>query len=69
MFLILLSGVAEKFDHFKEIGVDAIWLSPIFQSPMVDFGYDISDFTEIDSIFGTMEDFEMLSAKLKSIGE
>lgn len=52
--------------YFIETGIEAIWLSPIFTSPMVDGGYDISNFTEIDSIFGTMEDFDSLIKTLKS---
>lgn len=54
--------------HFQETGIGAIWLSPIFKSPMADFGYDISDFVSIDSIYGTMEDFLSLQKKLKSLG-
>ena len=46
----------------KSLGVDAIWLSPIFPSPMADFGYDISDYTGIDPLFGTMADFDALLA-------
>ena len=41
-----------------ELGIDAIWLSPIFPSPMADFGYDISDYTDIDPLFGTLADFD-----------
>lgn len=55
-------------EYLKEIGVNATWLSPIFTSPMADFGYDIANFTEIDSIFGTMQDFEALMAKSRDIG-
>jgi len=55
-------------EHFHETGIGAIWLSPIFKSPMADFGYDISDFVNIDSTYGTMEDFLSLQMKLKSIG-
>lgn len=54
--------------HFQETGIGSIWLSPIFKSPMADFGYDISDFVSIDSIYGTMEDFLSLQKKLKSLG-
>ena len=43
-----------------EIGVEAVWISPFFTSPMIDFGYDISNFTDVDPIFGTMEDFKSL---------
>jgi len=56
-------------DHFSEIGVGAIWMSPIFKSPMTDFGYDISDFRNIDSTYGTMDDFLSLRKKLKSLGK
>ncbi|KAK9308580.1 hypothetical protein QLX08_001445 [Tetragonisca angustula] len=55
-----LRGVIQRLDHFTESNIDAVWLSPIFRSPMVDFGYDISNFTEIEPIFGTMKDFEDL---------
>ncbi|XP_068234691.1 probable maltase isoform X2 [Palaemon carinicauda] len=55
-----LKGITSKVDYFKEIGVGAIWLSPIYTSPMADFGYDIANFTDIDPIFGTMEDFDEL---------
>ncbi|XP_026808060.1 maltase 2-like isoform X1 [Rhopalosiphum maidis] len=63
-----LKGIEEMAGHFNETGIGAIWLSPIFKSPLVDFGYDISDFVKIDSTFGTMEDFSSLQKKLKSLG-
>ena len=62
-------GVTEKLDHLKDIGVQGVWLSPIFTSPMADFGYDISDFKSIDPLFGTMADFDKLVAKAKSLGK
>lgn len=55
-------------EHFQETGIGTIWLSPIFKSPLADFGYDISDFVSIDSTYGTMEDFLSLQRKLKSLG-
>jgi len=61
-------GIEEMAEHFNEMGIGAIWLSPIFKSPLLDFGYDISDFVKIDSTFGTMEDFSSLQKKLKSLG-
>lgn len=61
-------GIEEKAEHFKDIGVDCIWLSPIFKSPMADFGYDISDYNQIDSIYGSIENFVSLQKKLKSLG-
>ncbi|XP_030384957.1 maltase A3 [Scaptodrosophila lebanonensis] len=57
----------EKLEYLKEIGVTATWLSPFLKSPMADFGYDISDFTDIDPLFGTMEDFEALMARAKQL--
>ncbi|TDG41738.1 hypothetical protein AWZ03_011844 [Drosophila navojoa] len=62
-----LNGVTEKLEYLKEIGVTATWLSPFLRSPMADFGYDISDFKEVDELFGTMEDFEKLVARAKQL--
>jgi len=53
--------------YLKEIGITATWLSPIFTSPMADFGYDVANFYEIDKLFGTMEDFENLLARAKQL--
>jgi alpha-glucosidase len=55
-----LTGIVHRLPYLLTLGVDAIWLSPIFVSPMADFGYDIADYTGIDPLFGTMEDFEAL---------
>jgi len=55
-----LRGVAEKAGYLHDLGVGTVWLSPFFQSPMADFGYDISNFTAVDPIFGTMDDFKAL---------
>lgn len=60
-----LRGIAEKVPYLKEIGVDGVWLSPIFKSPMVDFGYDISDYRAIQPEYGTMTDFEHLAIECK----
>lgn len=68
LIYIYYTGIEEMADHFKETGIGAIWLSPIFKSPMADFGYDISDFKSIDSTYGTMDDFLSLKKKLKSLG-
>jgi len=62
-----LKGITEKADYLKEIGVTAIWISPMFKSPMADFGYDIADFRSIDPIFGTEQDFRELMDKLRSL--
>ena len=52
-----LDGIDSKLDHFVELGVDALWLNPIYESPMVDGGYDVENYTAIDKIFGNMTDF------------
>ena len=56
-------------DHFDYLGVEAVWISPVYCSPMVDFGYDVSDYTDIDPIFGTMSDFESLIAAAQRKGK
>ena len=55
-----LKGVIQKLDYISGLGVDAIWLSPFFTSPMKDMGYDVSHYTSVDPLFGRMEDFEEL---------
>ena len=55
-----LNGIASKLDYLKELGVDAIWITPCFPSPQVDFGYDVSDYEAIDPMYGTMKDFDHL---------
>ena len=55
-----LKGVTSKLDYVKSLGVDGVWLSPFFKSPMRDFGYDISDYRAVDPMFGTQGDFEAL---------
>ena len=57
-----LRGILRRLDYLVELGVDAIWLSPIYPSPMADFGYDISDYTDIDPLFGTLKEFDELLA-------
>ncbi|MGW1426129.1 alpha-amylase family glycosyl hydrolase [Bradyrhizobium manausense] len=63
-----LAGILRRLPYVKSLGVDAIWLSPIFPSPMADFGYDISDYTGIDPLFGTMADFDALLAAVHENG-
>jgi alpha-glucosidase len=55
-----LKGIIERLPYLESLGIDAVWLSPIFPSPMADFGYDISDYTGIDPLFGTMADLDAL---------
>ena len=63
-----LQGIISKLDYLKDLGVDIVWLSPIYQSPLADEGYDISDYYAIDPRFGTMEDMEELIAEAKKRG-
>ena len=63
-----LPGIIEKLDYLKDLGVDIIWLSPCYRSPLADQGYDISDYYDIDPRFGTMEDMDCLIAEAKKRG-
>ncbi|MGD0987264.1 MAG: alpha-glucosidase [Candidatus Sulfotelmatobacter sp.] len=56
-----LNGITAKLDYLKDLGVDAIWISPCFPSPQVDFGYDVSDYENIDPMYGTLADFDRLA--------
>ncbi len=60
-----LRGIIRKLDYLKDLGVDILWLSPIYVSPLADQGYDIADYYNIDPRFGTMEDMEELIEKAK----
>ncbi|KAL9702605.1 hypothetical protein quinque_006123 [Culex quinquefasciatus] len=63
-----LKGIEGKLEYLKGIGMKAFWLSPIYKSPMADFGYDIADFVDIQPEYGTMSDFESLVKKAKELG-
>ncbi len=63
-----LPGIVERLDYVASLGVDAIWISPFFKSPMADFGYDIADQRAVDPMFGTLDDFDRLLAKAHSLG-
>jgi len=60
-----LNGITSKLDYLHELGVDAIWITPCFPSPQVDFGYDVSDYEAIDPMYGTMKDFDRLVNEAK----
>ncbi len=62
-----LNGITEKLDYVASLGVDAVWISPFFTSPMKDFGYDVSDPRDVDPIFGTLEDFDRLVARAHAL--
>jgi alpha-glucosidase len=63
-----LPGIIAGLDHIASLGVDAIWLSPFFSSPMRDFGYDVSDYCDVDPMFGKLEDFDRLIEKAHALG-
>jgi alpha-glucosidase len=63
-----LRGIEQRLDHLAWLGVDALWLSPIYPSPMHDFGYDVCDYKAVDPVFGTLEDFDRLVAAARERG-
>jgi alpha-glucosidase len=63
-----LQGIRSRLDHLSDLGVAAIWLSPFYPSPMVDFGYDVADYTDVDPLFGTLGDFDELVAAAHARG-
>jgi alpha-glucosidase len=63
-----LKGITEKLDYVAGLGVDGVWLSPFFTSPMADFGYDVADYQNIDPLFGTLKDFEDMIAAMHKRG-
>ena len=60
-----LKGIESKLDYLKQLGVDAIWITPCYPSPQVDFGYDVSDYENIDPMYGTLDDFDHLARAAK----
>src|SRR3954447_14810116 len=58
-----LAGIRRRLDYLQALGVDAVWISPIYPSPMADFGYDITDYCAIDPVYGTLADFDHLLAE------
>ncbi|MFA6219430.1 MAG: alpha-amylase family glycosyl hydrolase [Erythrobacter sp.] len=63
-----LPGITRRLAHIASLGVDAIWISPFFVSPMKDFGYDVADYCDVDPIFGTLADFDVLVARAHELG-
>ena len=62
-----LPGITQRLEHIASLGVQGLWISPFFTSPMADYGYDVSDFCDVDPIFGTLADFDALIAKAHSL--
>ena len=63
-----LAGITSRLPYIASLGVDAIWISPFFQSPMKDYGYDVSDYRAIDPMFGSMDDFDALLSRAHELG-
>ncbi|MDO4904345.1 MAG: alpha-glucosidase family protein [Lautropia sp.] len=63
-----LKGITQRLDYVASLGVDAIWLSPFFKSPMKDFGYDVSDYRQVDPMFGSLDDFKVLIERAHELG-
>ncbi|MFN4153364.1 MAG: alpha-amylase family glycosyl hydrolase [Paracoccaceae bacterium] len=63
-----LNGITARLEHIAGLGADAIWISPFFTSPMKDFGYDVSDYCDVDPMFGTLSDFDALMARANELG-
>lgn len=63
-----LPGITSKLDYIAALGVDIVWISPIFKSPMKDFGYDVSDYCDVDPLFGSLADFDALIARAHALG-
>ena len=61
-------GIQSRLPYFADLGVQSLWLSPIYKSPMKDFGYDISDFKDVDPVFGTLDDFKTLVSAAHDLG-
>ncbi len=63
-----LAGITARLDHIADLGAEAVWISPFFTSPMKDFGYDVSDYCDVDPMFGTLADFDALIARAHALG-
>src|SRR5260370_42224967 len=63
-----VEGIRRRLHHLAWLGIDAIWVSPFFRSPMADFGYDVADYCDVDPIFGRLSDFDALVADAHDLG-
>jgi len=63
-----LAGIMARLEYVAKLGVEAIWISPFYPSPMADFGYDVSDYCNVDPMFGTLDDFDALIKRIHELG-
>src|SRR6476661_8186232 len=63
-----LPGITQRLPYIQGLGIDAIWISPFYPSPMADFGYDVSNYRDVDPLFGTLDDFDSLLARAHDLG-
>src|SRR3954462_12846784 len=63
-----LPGITSRLESLAELGVDAVWLSPFYTSPQKDAGYDVADYCDVDPLFGTLDDFQVMQAKAHDLG-
>ena len=63
-----LAGITRRLEHIARLGADAVWLSPFFKSPQKDFGYDVSDYCDVDPPYGTLADFDAMIARAHDLG-
>ena len=65
---LYFAGIISRLPYLKDLGIGAVWLSPFFKSPMKDFGYDVSDYREVDPLFGTLQEFDNMIKEAHSLG-
>ena len=64
-----ITGILSRLQYLQELGVGAVWLSPFYKSPMKDFGYDVSDYEQVDPLFGTIDDFDSIVHRAQELGK
>ena len=69
MLLFVPTGIKQRISYFNYLGVDAVWINPFYESPMMDTGYDVSNFTKVDPVYGTNEEFYQLIHLLQANGK
>src|SRR5881398_1717768 len=63
-----LAGITRRLPYLAQLGIEVVWISPIYRSPMADFGYDVSNYCDVDPLFGSLEDVDVLIARAHALG-